>query len=137
MHLSVCMRTCKYLCVGLHGIHMLCGCPQMMSVANARCDGSIEFTSQKNKQVSISAPGMAILSSVPRWMGIVRGHISTSPEVTNGAKPVKMAGWLPNGFLVSPTSCNSCYSTQHHVVTEVQWCHARPSLWARKRGQQG
>lgn len=74
---------------------------QMLSVANARCDGSIEFTSQKNKQVSISAPGMAILSSVPRWMGIVRGHIATSAQVTAGTK-TKMAGWLPNGFLVSP-----------------------------------
>lgn len=77
-------------------------CMQVLSVANARCDGSIEFTSQKNKQVSISAPGMAILSSVPRWMGTVRGHISTSAQVTSGAKS-RMAGWLPNGFLVSVT----------------------------------
>jgi hypothetical protein len=73
---------------------------QMLSVANARCDGSIEFTSQKNKQVSISAPGMAILSSVPRHYGTMRGHISTSPQVTTGAT-LRMAGYLANGFLVS------------------------------------
>lgn len=71
-----------------------------MSVANARCDGSIEFTSQKNKQVSIAAPGMAILSSVPREYGFVRGHITTTAQVTTGAK-TRSVGYLANGFLVS------------------------------------
>jgi hypothetical protein len=72
----------------------------MLSVANAKCDGSIEYSSQKNKQVSIAAPGMAILSSVPREFAIIRGHITTSAQVTTGTK-LRMVGWLANGFLVS------------------------------------
>lgn len=72
----------------------------MLSVANARCDGSIEFTSQKNKQVSISAPGMAILSSVPQELGTVRGHLNSTAQVTAGATGNRV-GYSANGFLVS------------------------------------
>jgi hypothetical protein len=78
-----------------------------MSVANARCDGSIELTSQKNRQVSIAAPGMAILSTAPRSHGTIRGHLSSEPPVaTGGAKAGSTAatsvvlGYLANGFKV-------------------------------------
>jgi hypothetical protein len=100
-HVAVaCSAMC---CSWLYHLLLLLLLLQMLSVANARCDGSIEFTSQKNKQVSISAPGMAILSSVPRHYGTMRGHISTSAHVTTGAA-LRMAGYLANGFLVSHES---------------------------------
>jgi hypothetical protein len=62
--------------------------PQMLSVANMRCDGSIDFSSQKNKAVSIAAPGMAILSSVPREYGAVRAYITTSRALPPQMQPV-------------------------------------------------
>jgi hypothetical protein len=63
--------------------------PQMLSVANMRCDGTIDFSSQKNKAVSIAAPGMAILSSVPREYGAVRAYITTSRALPPQTRPVE------------------------------------------------
>lgn len=71
-----------------------------------RCDGTVEFTSQKNKQVSIAAPGMAILSSVPRDFGIIRGHITTTAQVTAGGRN-RGVGYLANGFMVRQTETES------------------------------
>jgi hypothetical protein len=61
---------------------------QMLSVANMRCDGTIDYSSQKNKAVSIAAPGMAILSSVPREYGAVRAYITTSKALPPQMEPV-------------------------------------------------
>lgn len=63
----------------------------MISVANARCDNTIDFTSQKNKRVNIAAPGMAILSSVPQEYGAVRAYITTSKPLPNQTEPNKPA----------------------------------------------
>jgi hypothetical protein len=60
----------------------------MLSVANMHCDGTIDFSSQKNKAVSIAAPGMAILSSVPREYGAVRAYITTSRALPPQMLPV-------------------------------------------------
>jgi hypothetical protein len=73
-------------------LHLLACLPawllQVLSVANMRCDGTIDFSSQKNKQVSIAAPGMAILSSVPREYGAVRAYITTSKALLQQMQPV-------------------------------------------------
>eukprot|EP00878_Enallax_costatus_P019914 GHUV01021027.1.p1 GENE.GHUV01021027.1~~GHUV01021027.1.p1 ORF type:complete len:380 (+),score=60.83 GHUV01021027.1:465-1604(+) len=61
----------------------------MISVANARCDNTIDFSSQKNKRVSIAAPGMAILSSVPQEYAAVRAYITTSKPLSNQTEPNK------------------------------------------------
>jgi hypothetical protein len=64
---------------------------EVLSVANYRCDGSIDFTSQKNKAVAIAAPGMSILSSVPEALGAIRAHVATSvplPNQTAMSKPL-------------------------------------------------
>ncbi|KAF6263172.1 peptidase S8/S53 domain-containing protein [Scenedesmus sp. NREL 46B-D3] len=62
---------------------------ELLSVANMRCDGTIDFSSQKNNAVSIAAPGMAILSSVPRAYGAVRAYITTSRALPPQTKPVE------------------------------------------------
>lgn len=61
--------------------------PEMLSVASARCDGSIEVFSQKNVAVDIAAPGTAVLSSVPRAAAAVRGHVATSVPLSPQREP--------------------------------------------------
>eukprot|EP00775_Hariotina_reticulata_P013547 gene13547-13674_t len=56
---------------------------EVLSVANYRCDGNIDFTSQKNRAVGIAAPGMSILSSVPKAYGAIRAHVATSLPLPN------------------------------------------------------
>lgn len=60
---------------------------QMVSVANARCDNTIDYSSQKNKRISIAAPGIAILSSVPQQAAAVRAYITTSKPLPNQTEP--------------------------------------------------
>lgn len=72
---------------------------QVLSVANMRCDGTVDFTSQKNRQVSIAAPGMAVLSSVPNEFGAMRAHITSSPALPSqpGAGTARL-GYRADGF---------------------------------------
>lgn len=64
---------------------------QMISVANAHCDDTIDFSSQKNHRVSIAAPGMAILSSVPGQDGAVRAYIVTDRPIPSQTEPQRAA----------------------------------------------
>lgn len=87
---------------------------EMLSVANMRCDGTIDYSSQKNKAVSIAAPGMAILSSVPREYGAVRAYITTSKALPPQMQPVDtqvyttgIDTWNPDSSLRSTGSSSS------------------------------